>query len=245
MEQALTKEQIVGVWRSGDYWASFSEDGFMCGYLSGKCIVEGGYEVLQDQVIVASDFFENDTTTFKVTGVTDKALECDIKYSEIEIQPIDYADSHYNQKVTLSEAKASMAFTKSQEQPTARENEIVEKIFEFYNIYDLNPNIINWSGYNYEKQNHSRCHNIGRFHSDGSMDRTVTKLDAISGSPEFPMHMRDFYVYLAPYVYLIELHNEKEYSIESLLLMLHPYDVQKMKASLDPDGRIVLTEQSS
>ena len=54
--QTLTKEQIVGVWRNGDYWVSFSEDGFMCGYLSDKCIVEGGYEVFQDQIIVVSDF---------------------------------------------------------------------------------------------------------------------------------------------------------------------------------------------
>ena len=40
MEQTLTKEQIVGVWRSGDYWVSFSEDGYCGAYLSNKCVAE-------------------------------------------------------------------------------------------------------------------------------------------------------------------------------------------------------------
>lgn len=43
----LTKDNIVGVWRSGDYWVSFSSDGYMSAYLSDKCIAEGGHRDLE------------------------------------------------------------------------------------------------------------------------------------------------------------------------------------------------------
>ena len=225
--QTLTKEQIVGVWRNGDYWVSFSEDGFMCGYLSDKCIVEGGYEVFQDQIIVVSDFFEHNITAFKITDVTDKTLECNVKYSEID-------------GTSLKDAEGTMTFTKSQEQPTACENEIIGKFFQFDSVYESTINYSYWPDYYKGMVN---CHSEGMFNKDGSTTRHFA-LILKDGTPEWglQMHMRDFYVYLAPYVYLIEFHDDNKYSIEHLHYILHPYDIQKMKVYFDSDGKINITE---
>lgn len=126
--QALTKEQIVGVWRNGDYWVSFAEDGFMCGYLSDKCIVEGNYQVLHDQIIVVSDFFVNNITVFKITSVTNESLTCDLKFSNIEINSIANEDEAiWKESMSLKSIEATMSFSRTELQPTARENEIAGK----------------------------------------------------------------------------------------------------------------------
>ena len=229
MEQTLTKEQIVGVWRSGDYWVSFAEDGFMCGYLSDKCIVEGGYEVSQNQITVKGDYFSNDVTTFSINTINDEKLECDVKYSEIG-------------GTSLKDAEGVMSFMKSQEQPTACENEIIGKFFQFDSVYESTIHDSNWTWPDYYK-GMVNCHSEGMFNKDGSTTRHFALIQK-DGTPEWglQMHMRDFYVYLAPYVYLIEFHDDEKYSIELLLYVLHSYDIQKMKVSFDSDGKIILAK---
>lgn len=225
MEQtnALTKEQIVGVWRNGDYWVSFAEDGFMCGYLSEKCIVEGGYQVLQDQVIVVSDFFENNISTFKITSVTNERLTCDVKYSEIE-------------GLTLKEAEGKMAFAKSQELPTPRNSEITGKGFEYKSFYILSGNFTSDS----HKGQRVECLNHGDFRNDGSTFRMIDRLSS-NGQirPSWRIYIKDFYVYLYPNIYFIEYVN-KEYNEKSFFYDLHPFEIQKMEVYFDIGGKVVL-----
>lgn len=224
--QTLTVEQIVGVWRNGDYWMSFAEDGFMCGYLSEKCIVEGGYKVIQDQVIVVSDFFENNITSFKVTSVTNDRLTCDVKYSEIE-------------GLTLKVAEGKMTFAKSQELPTARENEIIGKVFEFSSIYESLINNSLWPDFFKGEVN---CQSEGLFNKNGSTNRhfaIILPNGLINW--DFEMHMKDFYVYLSPNIYWIEYHDDERYGIEHQWYKLHSYDIQKKEVSFNSEGKILLS----
>ena len=63
-EQTLTKEQIVGVWRNGDYWVSFSEDGYNSAYLpyfDFESIDEGDFSIDGDTITVENSYFFNRT----------------------------------------------------------------------------------------------------------------------------------------------------------------------------------------
>ena len=235
-EQTLTKEQIVGVWRNGDYWVSFAEDGFMCGYLSDKCIVEGGYEVFQDQIIVVSDFFDNNITAFKINSVTEERIECNVKYSEMEINSIENEDEAiWKESINLKSTEATMSFIRSDVQPTTRENEIVGKRFEYYSVYPLNPKI-SFGDYSGD----INCLSEGVFDDKGSMQRMITGL-----TPEGKLvyhlvfHKKGFYVYLAPHVYFAEFRDES-YGVSMPWLLIPLGNIQKMEVSLDQSGKIHL-----
>ena len=239
MEQtnALTKEQIVGVWRRGDYWVSFSEDGFMCGYLSDKCIVEGGYTIFQDQIIVVSDFFENNITAFKITDISDGKLECSVKYSEIKINSIVEEDPLvYKETMSLKSVETTMSFAKSKERPTDRENEIVGKRFQYYSIYTLNPEL------SFGGIGDMDCLSDGMFNDKGAIQRMIFALMP-DGNPNIYIghYTKGFYVYLSPYVYFIERRDES-YGVSIPMLIIQNYNIQKKEVSFDQSGIIHLSE---
>lgn len=118
MEQTLTKEQIVGVWRSGDYWVSFSEDGFMCGYLSDKCITEGDYTIDGDTV-KAENSEINFVTKFLMHNVSSVNMDNTITY-------YDFGEND-GEVVTKN-----FTFTKSSEEPCSKNNALIGKSFSYY-----------------------------------------------------------------------------------------------------------------
>lgn len=222
-KQTLTKEQIVGVWRNGDYWVSFSEDGFMCGYLSERCIVEGGYEISQNQISVISDFFVGNTTVFKITSITGERIECEVKYSEID-------------ELSLNGVEDMMSFAKSSELPTPRNSEITGKGFEYKSFYILSDNFTP----NSLKGQRVECLNHGDFRNDGSTFRMIERLSSNGQRlPSWRIYMKDFYVYLHPNIYFIEYVN-KEYNEKSFFYDLHPFEIQKMEVYFDIGGKVVL-----
>lgn len=129
MEQSLTKEQIVGVWRSGDYWVSFSEDGFMSAYLSDKCITEGDYTIDGDTVKADNSeiYF---VTTFLMRYVSPANMESTITY-------YDFGEND-GEVITKN-----FSFTKSSEEPCTKNNILLGKSFSYdttVTYYDFSTN---------------------------------------------------------------------------------------------------------
>lgn len=63
-QQTLTKEQIVGVWRNGDYWVSFSESGYASAFLKlidKEFVNDGDYRLSGDTIITKSSPWWHET----------------------------------------------------------------------------------------------------------------------------------------------------------------------------------------
>ena len=114
--QTLTKELIIGVWRSGDYWVSFAEDGFMCGYLSDEHIVDGHYTINSDTVKAESSMYYY-FTDFIVSRIDDTNLDCSVTLNAF--------DGSFSKKVN------DYKFTKTYETPCPKNHELIGKKFQY------------------------------------------------------------------------------------------------------------------
>lgn len=120
----LTKDNIVGVWRSGDYWVSFSEDGYMSAYLSDKCIAEGDYTVDGDTVKVDDGFKKirayGKNTRLVVNSISNGTLSLTATYNDLSILYdgdeglVHLHTQNYN-------------FSKKQETPCTKNNPLIGK----------------------------------------------------------------------------------------------------------------------
>ena len=108
----MTKEQIVGVWRNGDYWVSFAEDGYMSAYLSDKCIAEGDYTIVKDTVKAESSMYYH-FTDFIVKHITTTTLDCAVVLNAF--------DGSFSPKVN------DYTFTKTEEEPCPKNHRLIGK----------------------------------------------------------------------------------------------------------------------
>jgi hypothetical protein len=196
MEQTLTKEQIVGVWRSGDYWVSFSESGFMCAYLSDKCIAEGDYAIDGDTVKIDDGFKKirayGKNTRFVINSISNGTLSLTATYNDLSILYdgdeglVHLHTQNYN-------------FSKTQESPCVKSNSLIGKSC-----------VIPLDVWHYQQQP------LGPFVLEsvpGTCTLTVESNNLINAlmSPNvalddgFHDHVSYMYVYLSPKLYMISM----------------------------------------
>ena len=119
----LTKEQIVGVWRSGDYWLSFSEDGFYSAFFfidDRERIDDGDYIVAEDVVTVKN---QEHTTILSVKNLSATSLTL----------VMNYTYPHLAQEVTVTK---EMSFVKTEENPCKSTDDLVGKSFSYEDTSD-------------------------------------------------------------------------------------------------------------
>ncbi|MBQ9646161.1 MAG: hypothetical protein IJV24_07380 [Prevotella sp.] len=81
-KQALVKDKIVGVWRNGVYWVSFSESGYASAFLEldgNEIINEGDYRLSGDTIITKSSPWWHETP-YTVNHVTDTKISMTVEY---------------------------------------------------------------------------------------------------------------------------------------------------------------------
>ena len=122
MEQTLTKEQIVGVWRSGDYWVSFSESGYASAFLrlgDLEMIDDGDYRLNGDTIITIASPWLLYETPYIVNSVTDTELSLTVE--------------HVEPGVPDTRRKGTVVLQKSQISPCERNDGLTGKVFYFSN----------------------------------------------------------------------------------------------------------------
>lgn len=125
--QTLTKEQIVGVWRSGDYWVSFSSDGYMSAYLSDKCIAEGDYTIDGDTVKVTDGIWRNTywgmgNTHFEVAKISEGSLTATATFTDLSVM------YYYSEETEVAHTlRQTYTFSKTSETPCSRNNVLIGK----------------------------------------------------------------------------------------------------------------------
>lgn len=84
-QQTLTKEQIIGVWRNGDYWVSFSESGYASAFLKLgdlEMIDEGDYRLNGDTIVTLASPWLLYETPYVVNSVTDGEISLTVEHVE-------------------------------------------------------------------------------------------------------------------------------------------------------------------
>lgn len=194
-QQALIKEQIVGVWRNGDYWVSFSEDGFMCGYISDKCIMEGDYNIDGNTVIVSDGYrlirAYGKNTSFAVNSISESKLSLTATYNDLTIL-------YRGDEGLIHQITQNYSFERTQETPCIKNNPLIGKIcvlpMNVWYIKGVGPNAVMESApgtctINVEKYN---IMNI----------KILPNLDEGYNAGDYFEYM---YVYLPPKLYMIDI----------------------------------------
>lgn len=102
-QQALTKEQIVGMWRNGDYWLSFSENGYASAFLkigSQEFIDDGDYRIAGDTIITKASPWLLFETPYIVNYITDSEISLTIEHADP-----GFPDSRCKGMLTLQKSK--------------------------------------------------------------------------------------------------------------------------------------------
>lgn len=106
-ESALQKSDIVGVWKSGDYFVSFSDGNYYIAYLTGTFIDSGYFKLDGTNVKCDNNYFKK-STIINIESLKNNLMDCKINYIDGE-----------------GKAKSlDKTFTKSSEEP-AKTNHVV------------------------------------------------------------------------------------------------------------------------
>lgn len=114
----LKVNDLVGVWRNGNYFISFSEDDFFTGWPAKSFLDRGDYTIKGNVVSVYNPYFHR-TNTYTIT------LSQDGKSMSVLI---DYYDAENNEK--LSDTRT---FTKTEELPAIDQNPLANIAFSYFN----------------------------------------------------------------------------------------------------------------
>ena len=193
----LTKDNIVGVWRSGDYWASFSSDGYMSAYLSDKCIAEGDYTVDGDTVKVDDGYqwikVFGKKTRFIINSISNSTLSLTATYNNLH--NLYVGDENLEHQVTQS-----YTFSKSQDAPCTKSNPLVGRVCKIpMNIW-------------YSKWDNDVSHYVPAL-TQGTCTITAESynlmdvwiLPIIDDGNNAGDHLKYLYVYLPPKLYMISI----------------------------------------
>lgn len=105
----------VGVWESGNYFISFSSDGFLTSYVASDFIDCGSYTKSADKVITCNNLYFSHSTTYAVQSLDDEKMTVKISYQDVD----------GNSKST------SLTLTKSSKTPSAKESNLVGKMYTY------------------------------------------------------------------------------------------------------------------
>lgn len=185
----LTKEQIVGVWRSGDYWVSFSESGFNSSFFNingDERIDEGSFTIKENTIEVEHTLYYGQTK-YVINKITPTTLQLTVEYNYYAFSLSDDDDIWLNIPMTL---------TKSSETPSERENGLDGVTYS-------DESTLTYKGTVYDVTQTNTIHSGEHGHYiDFVNDYHGNKPDSdYGGVPERGMKI---YVYLAPYLYTAE-----------------------------------------
>ena len=111
-ENALQKSDIVGVWKSGDYFVSFSDGNYYIAYLTGTFIDSGYFKLDGTNVKCDNNYFKK-STTINIKSIKNDLMAC----------KIDYIDGEGKAK------SLDKTFTKTSETPTQSNNIVIGKSY--------------------------------------------------------------------------------------------------------------------
>ena len=100
-QQTLTKEQIIGVWRNGDYWVSFSESGYASAFLKLgdlEMIDDGDYRLSGDTIFTMASPWLLFETPYAVNYVTDTEISLTVEHVEVGVSDTRRKDTVILQK---------------------------------------------------------------------------------------------------------------------------------------------------
>ena len=202
--QALTKDQIVGVWRNGDSWVSFSEDGvvrdaddnsvyfsywpvFYDGHFYGYLNINGQERICSSICYIIKDdtilIYDSDR---RRNGSYEPIIaKCSINnVSETSLDITMYRDSI---------EEWSMSFAKGQEEPCGVIDGLEGRQFVFDKVYDGVK----------QTYNATICNNDREFHQV----YYTNKNEDGNAHDDWGYF---YYVYLSPYIYMSERLNGKD-----------------------------------
>ncbi|MBQ9204727.1 MAG: hypothetical protein IJ155_10880 [Prevotella sp.] len=115
----LDANSIVGVWRSGDYWVSFSEDGFYSAFFNigdNERIDDGDYTIDGDVVTIKN--YEH-TTELSLKALSSASMTFDMTY---------------NYPLTSKKVTQEMSFSKADGIPCKADDILVGKSFSYDDV---------------------------------------------------------------------------------------------------------------
>ena len=179
MEQAnaLLKKQIVGVWRNGDYWVSFSDGGYYSAFFlidGEERIDEGSYTIDGNVITVICSGFFRQKTTCVIKDIAASSVSLTVEY----VHPDDYADP--------STHTVSMALTKSGDTPCEKDDGLDGKTFEYTETFSDDA-VYGSQTVTFTNKVISRYHLI----------EFTTDMPNVNGA----MMGQQYYVYLPPRIY--------------------------------------------
>lgn len=182
------KEQIVGVWRSGDYFVSFSEDGYCAAYFpidGDERIDDGVFTMDGDTVITDGSFYAN-TTKYIINSVSEKSINLTVVY-DFSHTPTGIDDK--------KDAMATLTLTRTDEIPDRKINGMEGKTFTIDGSY------ISEDGTAYDFTQINTIHSSEKYHY------IEYKLDFHGDAPEGvkQRNMYKYYIYLRPVIYTVTL----------------------------------------
>ena len=113
------KEIVVsGVWRDGDYFISFDDNGYYSAHLDEEHLDTGSYKI-EDKKVTCRNNYNNKETIYDILSITESEIECEITYSPYN------ADSQ----------KVKRIFNKTEEQPASKEHILINKSWGYLSSY--------------------------------------------------------------------------------------------------------------
>lgn len=107
---------LVGVWKSGDYFISFSDEGFYSAYLSDKFIDSGNYELNQkDKIVTCKNTYTNKSTKYDIVNCTSSGLICKVTY-------INFEGKEVNENFSMKKVNST---------PSSKEHVLIGKSYRY------------------------------------------------------------------------------------------------------------------
>jgi len=119
-ESEIISQKIVGVWKNGAYFVSFSKEHFNSAFLNSQTIDEGTYSVNKDTILV-NNSFRGVQTKYVIKSIIDSTLTCEVTYHPFNIR--GYSDA------PKAETKV-MTFKQTKDKPCVKEHNLIGKTYE-------------------------------------------------------------------------------------------------------------------
>lgn len=189
----VTKENIVGVWRSGDYWVSFSSDGYNSAYFpieNDERIDEGSYTISGDTITVESQLYYS-WTKYIIRSISDTSVSLTIIYNFSGTTSVQNDDYDISKDITL---------TKSNDTPCIIDDGLDRKTYETTEIFNINGKKYNIKQENtfYKEYHFIKFENLYP-EKDTEIFRNIPKTGG------------RYYIYLPPYLYTVKTPSDLGY----------------------------------
>lgn len=105
----------VGVWTSGNYFVSLSQDKFLTAYVAPNFIDSGTYSIDTEKKISCTNSYFSRTTEYAITKIDDKSMTLNVSYQDF----------------SGSKKTTTLNLTKSSATPAIKENSLIGKSYRY------------------------------------------------------------------------------------------------------------------